>query len=265
MLPDDFITSYRLLDAPLPEALTLAFAGDALLFAAGKPAGLAELPPPQALHLIGHYRGQPVQLADWPATVELPKRISASTLRTAWGMLDEALWLIAGRASQIATFHRTHAYCGVCGTPTLADRSEAARVCPACEHRVWPRVSPAVMVLIRRGSELLLARSPHFRPGVYSAVAGFVEPGESLEACAHREVQEEVGVTIANLRWFGSQSWSFPHSLMLAFVADYVGGDIVPQAGEIEDARWFTPDAMPGLPGANSIAYRLIRSALDNN
>ncbi|WP_148717264.1 NAD(+) diphosphatase [Chitinolyticbacter meiyuanensis] len=264
MLPGDFISGYRQLDAALPNALTLAFDGDALLLAGDQPAQLAQLPAPAALYLIGEYRGWAVQLALLPRDAELAPGLTATPLRAAWGVLDEALWLIAGRAIQLATFHRTHAHCGVCGSATVAVVDEAACACPACGHRVWPRVSPAVMVLIQRGNgALLLARSPHFRPGMYSALAGFVEPGESLEACAHREVLEEVGVTITNLRWFGSQSWPFPHSLMLAFVADYMAGDIVPQPGEIEDARWFNRDAMPVLPGAGSIAYRLIRSVLD--
>jgi NAD+ diphosphatase len=108
----------------------------------------------------------------------------------------------------------------------------------------------------------LLARSPHFKPGVYSALAGFVEPGETLEQCAVREVHEEVGIEIANLRYFASQPWPFPNSLMIAFFADYVGGTITPEPGEIEDAGWFLPDALPLLPDPVSISRRLIDAAL---
>ena len=117
------------------------------------------------------------------------------------------------------------------------------------------------MVLVRRGNELLLARSPHFKPGVFSALAGFVEAGETLEQCAAREVREEVGVEIANLRYFQSQPWPFPDSLMLAFFADYAGGEITPDPAEIEAAGWYALDALPGLPDPVSIARRLIDAA----
>ncbi|UXY15625.1 NAD(+) diphosphatase [Chitiniphilus purpureus] len=258
MLPDGFVPGYRWLAAPLADALTLPFAGDALLFEQGLL--LPALPQASLSLLVGHYHGRPVQALALPQVPALP--VQALGLRQSHGLIEDGLWLMAGRASQLLTFHRTQAFCGVCGSATDALPDEACRVCPTCDHRVWPRVSPAVMVLIRRGRELLLARSPQFKAGVYSALAGFVEPGETLEACAHREVYEEVGLRIGNLRWFGSQSWPFPHSLMLAFLADYVEGEIVPQPGEIEDAAWFTPEALPDLPSRGSIAYRLIQAAL---
>ena len=116
------------------------------------------------------------------------------------------------------------------------------------------------MALVRRGSEILLARSPHFPPGMYSALAGFVEPGESLEQCLAREVHEEVGVRVSNIRYFTSQPWPFPHSLMIAFVCEWVSGEIAPQAGEIEDAKWFDLLQLPKLPSRISIARRLIDS-----
>jgi NAD+ diphosphatase len=135
---------------------------------------------------------------------------------------------------------------------------EHARECPACGLIAYPRIAPAVMCLVTRAREILLARSPHFPPGMYSALAGFVEPGESLEQCLAREVLEETGVRIANPRYFASQPWPFPHSLMIAFVADYAGGEITPAPDEIEDAQWFTLDALPKLPKRISIARRLI-------
>ena len=136
--------------------------------------------------------------------------------------------------------------------------NERAKECPACGFIAYPRIAPAVMCLIRRGREILLARSPRFAPGVYSALAGFVEPGETLEQCLAREVLEETAVTIANPRYFASQPWPFPHSLMIAFVADYAGGEITPAPDEIEDAQWFALDALPKLPNRISIARRLI-------
>jgi NAD+ diphosphatase len=139
---------------------------------------------------------------------------------------------------------------------------EAAMRCPACGLLAYPRISPAVMVLVRDGDKLLLARSPHFKPGVFSALAGFVEPGETLEQCAAREVREEVGIEIANLRYFDSQPWPFPNSLMVAFFADYAGGTIRPDPAEIAEAAWFSPDELPILPDPISISRRLIDAAL---
>jgi len=126
-----------------------------------------------------------------------------------------------------------------------------------------PRIAPAIMALVRRGREFLLARSPHFPPGMYSALAGFVEPGETLEQTLVREVREEVGIEVANVRYFASQPWPFPHSLMIAFNADYAGGEITPEPGEIEAADWFTLDRLPqALPSKISISRRLIDAAL---
>ena len=140
--------------------------------------------------------------------------------------------------------------------------TEFAMECPSCRLIAYPRISPAVMVLVERGNDLLLARSPHFKPGVFSALAGFVEPGETLEQCAVREVREEVGIEITNLRYFKSQPWPFPNSLMIAYFADYAGGTITPDPSEIEAADWFSRDALPLLPDPVSIARQLIEAAL---
>jgi NAD+ diphosphatase len=122
----------------------------------------------------------------------------------------------------------------------------------------YPRVSPAVIVRVRRGDAVLLARSPGFPPGLHSVLAGFVEPGESIEETVRREVREEVGIEVDNLRYFGSQSWPFPNSLMIAFTADYAGGELTPEPGEIEVAGWFAPHDLPTLPPRVSIARRMI-------
>ncbi|MBS1154367.1 MAG: hypothetical protein H6R07_291 [Proteobacteria bacterium] len=265
MLPADFSPLY----APhAPEnSLCIAFVGDDLLLTQDNTfpdsAQLAGLPPAETDCLIGQLGEQTCRLLAWPGSIEAPAGLQRLNLRLAWNLLDREQYALATRAKLMLSWDREHRFCGVCGTPTVPMESEPARICPACQHRAYPRLSPAIMVLIHRGNELLLARSPHFRPGMYSAVAGFVEPGESLEECAHREVMEEVGVRITNLRWFDSQPWPFPHSLMLAFHADYVEGDIVPQPGEIEDAAWFHVDALPDLPNSDSIAYRLLQSAIN--
>lgn len=195
---------------------------------------------------------------------EFPKIPGAEpiSLRAIFTLAGPEVFSLAGRAAQLLDWQANHRYCGRCGTPTVIKQDEPAMQCPACGLLAYPRLSPAVMVLVRDGEKLLLARSPHFKPGVYSALAGFVEPGETLEECAVREVREEVGIEIANLRYFASQPWPFPNSLMIAFFADYAGGTIIPEPGEIEDAGWFQPGELPLLPDPVSIARRLIEAAL---
>lgn len=192
-----------------------------------------------------------------------PTGMQLSGLRALFGAMDDSLFALAGRAFQIVDWDRSHQYCGHCGTPTRHRPNERARECPSCGQVHYPRIAPAVMALVRRGRELLLARSPHFPPGMYSALAGFVEPGETLEQTLAREVKEEVGIDISNPRYFASQPWPFPHSLMIAFYAEYAGGEITPDATEIEAAGWFTADRLPpALPGKISISRRLIDAAL---
>ncbi len=197
------------------------------------------------------------------ANVLPPEGMQLSGLRALFGALDDSMFALAGRAFQIVDWDRSHQFCGHCGTPTEPKANERARVCPNCGQSHYPRIAPAVMALVRRGNELLLARSPHFPPGMYSALAGFVEPGETLEQTLVREVREEVGIEVANLRYFASQPWPFPHSLMIAFYADYAGGEIIPDTTEIEAAGWFTTDRLPqALPSKISISRRLIDAAL---
>ena len=183
-------------------------------------------------------------------------------LRALFNRLPDEVLAIAGRAAQILEFDRSHRFCGACATATILHEGGRSRRCPACGETTYPRVAPAMMVLIKRdgwfGRQLLLARSPRFPSGMYSALAGFVEPSESIESCIHRESFEEVGIRVRNIQYFGSQSWPFPHSLMIAYVADYEDGEIQCQEGEIEDARWFSLDALPQLPHRLSIARRLI-------
>ena len=215
---------------------------------------------PSKVLRVGQWRGQPCYAAE---VESLPPGISGelSAVRSLYGMAGTEAFSLAGRATQLLDWQRNHQFCGRCATPTSMKTTEFAMECPACGLLSYPRISPAVMVLVRRADELLLARSPHFRPGVFSALAGFVEAGETLEQCAVREVREEVGVEIANLRYFQSQPWPFPDSLMLAFFADYAGGTITPDPAEIEAADWFSLGALPPLPDPVSIARRLIDAA----
>lgn len=209
-----------------------------------------------AAHYIGHNDAANLYSADLVGPP--PAHWQAVSLRQAIYTLPAEFSALLARAAQLRRFRRSHRYCGACATPLQQNRHDHGLQCPSCGELYYPKLSPAMMVLITRGRELLLARSPHFAAGMYSALAGFVEAGESLEACVHREAFEEVGVRIGNLRYAMSQSWPFPHSLMLAFIADYQDGDIVPQAGEIEHAAWFDIDALPDLPAPRSIAHQLI-------
>jgi NAD+ diphosphatase len=202
--------------------------------------------------------------AELPEGAPAPaEHLSWQGLRSLFSVLEDAHFALAGRALQLIDWDRTHQFCGRCGARTEPRREERSRVCPACRLSAYPRVAPAVMALIKRERQLLLARSPHFPPGMYSALAGFVEPGESLEQCLEREVAEEVGVRISNIRYFASQSWPFPHSLMIAFVCDWAGGEIRPQAGEIEAADWFEVLQLPKLPSKISVARGLIDAVVE--
>jgi len=179
-------------------------------------------------------------------------------LRTLFLQVSDPLLALAGRAFQIVEWDRSHQFCGRCGTRLHGKAGERAKECPACGYVVYPRVSPAMMVLVTRGKELLLARANRFPQAMYSALAGFVEPGESIEDCIHREVREEVGVEVDRLQYVASQSWPFPHSLMIAYTAEYVGGDMRPCDDEIVEAGWFPIDALPQLPSPVSISRHLI-------
>ena len=192
----------------------------------------------------------------------LPDGWTVDNLRTLYPLLGEHWFQLAGRAVQIVDWDRTHQFCGRCGVHMALMPHERAKQCPACGLINYPRLSPAIIIAVVKrtadGNRLLLARNHRFPKGRYSVIAGFVEPGESLEECAAREVREEVGVDITNIRYFGSQPWPFPNSLMLGFTAEYSGGDISLEEAEIAEADWFAVDALPGLPPKPSIARRLI-------
>lgn len=243
------------------EAWTFAFVGGELLLPEAGPAALqpVEAAAFGALASARHYLGRIGAHDCWALSLDAaPPGWQRMPLRAAMMAMEGVLAPLAGRAAQVLEWDRTHRFCGVCAAPTAIKPGERARVCGACGHTAYPRVSPAMMALVWRPGELLLARSPQFVKGRFSALAGFVEPGESLEDCVHREIAEEVGVRVRDLRYFGSQSWPFPHSLMVAFTARWDGGEIVPQPDEIEDARWFPLDALPDVPPRFSISGHLI-------
>jgi len=208
-------------------------------------------------HGLGHFDEQPVFLLEVRNTAA-PHGHGWRGLRTFMLEGDPLTYQMLGYAAQIATWAREHRFCGRCGQPMSQIRWERAMHCQACDLRSYPRISPSMIVLVTRGDEVLLARSPRFVAGVYSTLAGFAEPGESAEQCLVREVREEVAVQVRDIQYIGSQCWPFPHSMMLGFHAEYAGGEIVMQADEIEDARWFDIRRLPPLPASRSIARYLI-------
>jgi NAD+ diphosphatase len=240
------------------------FAGDQMLVLAGDPPRIPDMATlvaldltPQNWALLGFHDGTPCFVGQLP-TAELPPPLQAIGLRQAYGLLPEHDYGIAGYAAQIAYWERTTRFCPVCATATESLAAERAKRCPACGFTQYPRVSPAMIVLIHRPGQVLLTRQPQWPQGRYSLVAGFVEPGESLEACVRREVAEEVGVTLGEIRYLGSQPWPFPHQLMCGFIAPYQDGELAIDTSELEHAAWFDLDALPDLPPPLSIARRIL-------
>lgn len=264
------------------EAIWLLYQGDQLVGWGGEGGGIlpvtAKLPQvaglePLRTEYLGYWLAGGGRLHCYSGEIAesqaLPAGMVAQDLRTLFGFWDERWIGLAGRAKLLAHWERDHQFCGRCGSPTELVSGERARRCIRCGLSSYPRISPAIIIAVtresERGEQILLARNHRFPAGRYSVVAGFVEAGETLEECAAREVHEEVGVQIANIRYFGSQSWPFPNSLMIGLTADYAGGEISLEESEIADARWFSPETMPQLPPKISIARQLIEAFLSRN
>ncbi|MCA9898329.1 MAG: NAD(+) diphosphatase [Ardenticatenaceae bacterium] len=222
-------------------------------------------------HYLGQLEGQTEPIHCYAAEVasetEPPAGMQFAGLRQLFMRLPmEHLWL-AGRAVQIIDWDRTHLFCSRCATLNQILAHERAKKCPNCGLITYPRISPAIIVRVDRMIDgvphVLLARNGRWQRNFYSVLAGFVEPGETLEDCVHREVFEEVGIRLKKVRYFGSQPWPFPNSLMLGFTAEYAGGDIVLEEEEIADAQWFTADTLPNLPSKMSIARRLVDAFME--
>jgi len=266
--PDGFAPGHSLPSTLAAEALAFAFRDGKVLVSGDAEAAeppriprwreLAAIGIAGATHYLGALEGVDCVAVGLPAGApELPGWRYAG-LRSLFFALPDPLLALAARAFQIVDWDETHRFCGRCGAATRAKAEERAKQCPACGLVAYPRVTPAMMALVTRGREILLARAHRFPPGMWSALAGFVEPGETIEDCIRREVREEVGVEVGRLEYFASQAWAFPHSLMIAFTAEYAGGELRPDDAEIAEARWFAVDAVPKLPPSISIARRLI-------
>jgi NAD+ diphosphatase len=251
------------------DPLWFVFAGDELLVAGED--DVATLPSGERAAL-GLGEGTPLYLGDLDGRPcyalrldggESPAGLSPSHLRALYGRIDDPTWAVAGRAFQLLEWERTSRFCGHCGTATVDAPGERAKRCPSCGLQLFPRLSPAVIVLVERDGQMLLAQGQRFRGSIYSCLAGFVEPGETLEQAVAREVGEEVGLTVRDVRYFSSQPWPFPHQIMIGFTATADPGELRLDPEEIVDAGWFSPDGpLPELPGKLSIARRLIDAYL---
>lgn len=207
---------------------------------------------------LGTLEGTHCYSAEVNEETEAPDGWSFQGLRRLYGMMDEGIFGVAGRAVQIVDWDRSHQYCGRCGAQSSNHPRDRAKECSSCGLISYPRISPAIIVLVRKDNRLLLARAHRHPPGFYSVLAGFVEPGETLEEAVAREIREEVGIEVKDIQYFGSQPWPFPNSLMIAFTCHYAGGDIVLEEEELEAAGWFTADKLPPCPPKISIARQLI-------
>lgn len=258
---------------PPPEsadALCLAFADNEVLLCGQTEPELPSWDTLQATGLcaqgtryfLGHWRQTPCFALDLPHAVAPPPDCTWFKLRMAMRQLPPLAFGLIGRAYQIIQWDKNHRFCGRCGTPMQQADNERVKRCPDCGLANYPRIAPAVIMRIRDGGRILLSRARHFKPGMYSVQAGFVEPGETLEDAVIREIREEVGLEICHVRYFGSQPWPFPDSLMVAFTAEYASGALRVDPVELEDAAWFEPGTLPGLPPPHSIARRLIEDFL---
>lgn len=191
---------------------------------------------------------------------EIPSGYETTNFRATFKILGDTLFRIAGRAYHLLHWDRTHQFCGVCSTKlNNSEDAERAKVCSNCNHRVYPRISPAIIVAVEKENKLLLAHAKRFPNRMFSVIAGFVEPGESLEECVKREVKEETGIEVKDIQYFGSQAWPFPDALMLGFTAKYAGGELEPDGEEIDEVNWFSIDDLPKeIPSNISISRKLI-------
>jgi NAD+ diphosphatase len=200
-----------------------------------------------------------------PKDAPVPEELAAETLVPMQGTkLPDELLTVGGMAMQLLYWESTSGHCPRCGAPTGRLEGEWGKRCGGCRYEHYPHLHPAVIVLVRDGNRVLLARKAIWAPGRYALVAGFVDNGESLEGCVAREVKEEVGVDVKDVQYVGSQNWPFPSQIMIGFVASYAGGEITIDREELEDARWFPSDAMPVGPARHSIAGWIIRNFAAN-
>lgn len=221
------------------------------------PAAQWSLPEQQAIEIARH-NGSPVY---WLNEADVESPLEMTSLR---GLLEaeEALFLAASKAVQFGHMTQSQRFCSHCGGRTHLNHRDMAMQCQDCRTLHYPRIFPCIIVAVRNRDQILLAQHPRHRSGMYTVIAGFVEAGETLEQCVAREVKEETGIKVTNIRYFGSQPWAFPSSMMMAFLADYESGKIKPDYSELSDAAWFTPEDMPPVAPVGTIARALIEQTV---
>lgn len=210
------------------------------------------------VHYIGQLREKYCYTAELTETDMVEEKYKFHDFRSIISYMNDEEFLLCSKAIQVINWDKDHKFCGRCGTMMETMTDERAKICPKCGFINYPRISPAIIVAITNGEKLLLAHNKNFKPGLYSLIAGFVEVGETFEQCVKREIMEEVGIKVKNIKYFQSQPWPFPNSLMIAFTAEYVEGEIQVDGKEIEDAGWYTVDKFPMIPAKGSVARKLI-------
>ncbi|MDF2942585.1 MAG: pyrophosphatase [Herbinix sp.] len=214
----------------------------------------------KTMEYIGKYDGHDCYCKRLNEIAELPDYLELIDLMKITNLSDDSgLFMLAGTANHILHWYSVNQYCGCCGHKTLDKKDERARICPNCGNIVYPRISPATITAVFRDDQILLAHNRNFKKDLYSLIAGFVEPGETLEQCVTREIGEEVGIKVKNIRYFSSQPWPFPDSLMMAFTAEYESGELIVDNCEIMEAAWYKADSLPEIPSSDSIAGKIIR------
>ena len=226
---------------------------------------------PESLQYLGELHGTNCFAGSVSKNATLPENVRFSQLRGLYGTLHEAEFQVALRALHLVHWEAGTRFCGTCGTPVAWHAAERAKQCPKCNRVIYPAISPATITAVTHGEKLLLLNHHRSPEGLYALLAGFAEPGETLEECVHRETFEEAGIKVRDVRYFGSQPWGFSGALMVGFTAEYESGDLVLQESEIRDAGWFTPADVPNVsffnaPGAEcSIAWHLLRQFLEKH
>ncbi|PYG88206.1 NAD+ diphosphatase [Ruminiclostridium sufflavum DSM 19573] len=213
---------------------------------------------PVRAQYLGLLKGCPCYSAEIASQDNIPLGMEFIPLRALFDLIDMDLFLLAGKAFQIILWDQSHQFCGRCGTPTQELPGERAKSCPKCGLITYPQICPAVITAVFRGDKILLAHAKAFKGNLHSLISGFLEPGETLEECVQREIMEEVGIRVKNIKYFGSQPWPYPNSLMAGFTAEYESGEITVDGTEIEKAGWFSPGNLPELPSQVSISRQII-------
>ena len=206
--------------------------------------------------------GTEAMAASLDAPLDETEQFRLVGLRASFDCLERSFYDQAGKAYELLYWDKHSRYCPVCGTPTI-QQGPIMKKCPKCGNEIFPSVSPAILVLIRKEDSVLLVHARNFKGSFHGLVAGFLETGETLEECVRREVREETGLTIRNITYFGNQPWPYPSNLMVGFMADYAGGKIKLQEEELSTAAFFTRDHLPELPQKLSLARRMIDAWLE--